>query len=74
VLLDELGLDQIDVAGNSIRGWVALELAVAGRPSSVVAAVPAGLWERKPLPRVLTVIATWVDTRRRVLDLADSDA
>jgi pimeloyl-ACP methyl ester carboxylesterase len=75
-LLDELGLDQIDVAGNSIGGWAALELALAGRASSVVALSPAGLWEREPLTRVLSFIATWVGTRlaRPVLPRLLSDA
>ena len=49
-LLDELGLDAIDVAGNSVGGWTALELAKLGRARSVVALAPAGLWpDRDPL-------------------------
>jgi pimeloyl-ACP methyl ester carboxylesterase len=43
------GLDDFDVAGNSLGGWVALELALAGRARSVVAIGPAGLWP-EPLP------------------------
>ncbi|KRA38925.1 hypothetical protein ASD81_10170 [Nocardioides sp. Root614] len=43
-LLDALGIDQVDVAGNSIGGWTALELALVGRARSVVALSPAGLW------------------------------
>jgi hypothetical protein len=43
-LLDELGLDQPHVAGNSLGGRLALELAVAGRASSVTAFSPAGFW------------------------------
>lgn len=43
-LLDQLGIDQADVAGNSIGGWTALELALIGRARSVVALSPAGLW------------------------------
>jgi pimeloyl-ACP methyl ester carboxylesterase len=31
-LLDELGLDDVTVAGNSIGGWIAAELALAGSP------------------------------------------
>lgn len=43
-LLDALGMGQVDVAGNSIGGWTALELALIGRARSVVALSPAGLW------------------------------
>ena len=43
-LLDELGVDDVHVAGNSLGGWVALELAVAGRARSVTGLCPAGLW------------------------------
>jgi pimeloyl-ACP methyl ester carboxylesterase len=44
-----LGIDRFDVAGNSLGGWVALELALAGVASSVVAIGAAGLWP-EPLP------------------------
>jgi pimeloyl-ACP methyl ester carboxylesterase len=43
-LLDELGVGDAHVAGNSLGGWVALELAVAGRARSVTGLCPAGLW------------------------------
>lgn len=42
--LDELGLDRVHVAGNSLGGWVALELAAAGRALSVTGIGTAGLW------------------------------
>jgi pimeloyl-ACP methyl ester carboxylesterase len=45
--LDELGLDGVDVAGNSLGGWVGLELARAGRARSVCALSPAGFWNRR---------------------------
>ena len=41
---DGLGLDRPHVAGNSLGGWVALELALAGHARSVTAIAPAGLW------------------------------
>jgi pimeloyl-ACP methyl ester carboxylesterase len=44
--LDDLGLTDVHVAGNSVGGWTALELGKAGRARSVVALAPAGLWRR----------------------------
>lgn len=43
--LDELGLDRPHLAGNSLGGWVALELARRGRGRTVCALSPAGCWE-----------------------------
>jgi pimeloyl-ACP methyl ester carboxylesterase len=43
-LLDELGFDRPHLAGNSMGGWVALELARRGRARSVCALSPAGCW------------------------------
>lgn len=40
--LDEAGLDTFHVAGNSLGGWLSLELARRGRARSVVALSPAG--------------------------------
>jgi pimeloyl-ACP methyl ester carboxylesterase len=43
--LDELGIEQAHLAGNSMGGWMALELARRGRAKSVCAIAPAGFWE-----------------------------
>jgi len=43
-LLDERGLDTVHVAGNSMGGWMAIELARRGRARSVCALAPAGFW------------------------------
>jgi pimeloyl-ACP methyl ester carboxylesterase len=40
--LDRLGLDRVWIAGNSMGGWVALELARRGRALGVVAIGPVG--------------------------------
>ncbi len=45
-LLDHLGFHTVHVGGNSLGGWVALELAKTGRARSVTAFSPAGLWAR----------------------------
>ena len=42
--LDEHGLERPHLAGNSMGGFVALELARRGRAESVTAFSPAGLW------------------------------
>ena len=44
--LDALGLDTAHLCGNSLGGWMAIELAGRGRARSVVALAPAGGWER----------------------------
>lgn len=44
-MLDELGLERPHLVGNSLGGWVALELARRGRARSVVALSPAGFWD-----------------------------
>jgi pimeloyl-ACP methyl ester carboxylesterase len=55
--LDELGLEKPHLAGNSLGGWIALELARRGRAASVCALSPAGTWDY-----------AWGD-RERVFDL-----
>lgn len=45
--LDAAGLERPAVAGNSLGGWIALELARRGRAASVVAISPAGMWSEK---------------------------
>jgi pimeloyl-ACP methyl ester carboxylesterase len=41
--LDEAGLPDAHIAGNSLGGWIALELARRGRARTVVALAPSGL-------------------------------
>jgi pimeloyl-ACP methyl ester carboxylesterase len=43
-LLDDLGLERPHVAGNSLGGRLALEVAAAGRAGSATGLSPAGFW------------------------------
>lgn len=43
--LDDRGLDRVHLAGNSLGGWIAIELARRGRAETVCALSPAGFWE-----------------------------
>jgi pimeloyl-ACP methyl ester carboxylesterase len=45
--LDQLGLGTAHLAGNSLGGWISLELARRGRARTVCALSPAGLWDRR---------------------------
>ncbi len=49
-LLAELGIDAAQVVGNSLGGWVALELATIWPVASLTLLSPAGLW-RSHTPR-----------------------
>jgi pimeloyl-ACP methyl ester carboxylesterase len=44
-LLDARGLGRVHIAGNSMGGWMAIELARRGRALTVCAFSPAGFWE-----------------------------
>ena len=50
-LLRELGIERPHVVGNSLGGWVALELALAGGAGRVTAIAPAGLWSAPLVPK-----------------------
>jgi pimeloyl-ACP methyl ester carboxylesterase len=54
--LDRRGIDRLHVVGNSLGGWLALELARRGRARSVVAFSPAGAWDSEA--RILALIVT----------------
>lgn len=56
-MCDELGLENPHVAGNSLGGWVAIEMAKRDVASSLCLLSPAGLWRRPLGPRK-------VDSRR----------
>jgi pimeloyl-ACP methyl ester carboxylesterase len=67
--LDELGIDQPAVVGNSVGGWVALELAALRPVASLTLLSPAGLWPgRTPLYcRVSLTASHWVSRHARGL-------
>ncbi|MCK9250604.1 MAG: alpha/beta fold hydrolase [Solirubrobacteraceae bacterium] len=44
--LDDLGVDRPHLVGNSLGGWLSIELARRGRARSLTALSPAGAWER----------------------------
>ena len=44
--MDAAGFQTAHLVGNSLGGWIALELAARGRARSVVAIAPAGGWEQ----------------------------
>ena len=67
-LCAELGVARPHVAGNSLGGWVALELAKAGTAASVCAISPAGLWRRPLGPRRVDA-HRWARRLRPVLRL-----
>ena len=58
-LREELGWERPHLAGNSLGGWVALELARAAAAASVTAIAPAGFWARPlgPKPTALRDVA-----------------
>jgi pimeloyl-ACP methyl ester carboxylesterase len=54
--LDELGLDRVHVAGNSLGGAIALELAATGRVASATALSPAGFATPAELRRAVRIL------------------
>ncbi len=46
--MDAAGFELAQIAGNSLGGFVALQLAARGRASGVVAFAPAGGWDTQP--------------------------
>src|SRR4051794_1445701 len=40
----QIGVERPHVGGNSLGGWVSLEMAKAGRVASATGVAPAGLW------------------------------
>lgn len=80
--LDEAGIESAHLVGNSLGGWVALEMARRGRARSVVGFSPAGTWRaRRDLLRLLFLFRaghlavgsprlSWMATNPRIRRLA----
>jgi pimeloyl-ACP methyl ester carboxylesterase len=49
--LAQIGVARPHVAGNSLGGWVALELGLTGVAASVTGIAPAGLWPEPLVPK-----------------------
>jgi pimeloyl-ACP methyl ester carboxylesterase len=54
-MLDAVGIGRPHIAGNSLGGWVAIELARRGRALSVCALSPAGTWHAGTAEQALGV-------------------
>jgi pimeloyl-ACP methyl ester carboxylesterase len=66
---DELGVERPHVAGNSLGGWVALEMGREGWAASVTAISPAGLW-RRPLGVLSREPQAWARRLRPLVSVA----
>ena len=67
-LLDRMRLERVHLAGNSLGGWVALELARRDRALSVCALSPAGFWTQRPRAvRVLSALSALTRVSRPAL-------
>jgi len=68
--LDEQGLDEIDVAGNSMGGGVALELARRGRVRTATALSPIGFWTPQERQWAVRSLKNTYATARALLPVA----
>jgi pimeloyl-ACP methyl ester carboxylesterase len=74
--LDDAGIDKAHLVGNSLGGWVALELARRGRARSVVAFSPAGAWRTsRDLTRLLRIfrLAAAISATRAARSLSERE-
>jgi pimeloyl-ACP methyl ester carboxylesterase len=69
--LDEAAIETAHVVGNSLGGWVALELARRGRAQSVLALSPAGGWRSQRDLRRLLILFRAGAALGRVNDVAN---
>ena len=45
--LDRMGFEKVHIVGNSLGGWIGIELARRGRAQSLVLLSPAGSWRSR---------------------------
>ncbi len=64
--LDDLGLERPHVAGNSLGGWISLELAKQGRVASATGLSPAGFHNRLEAIYQLTLFRILIRTTRLI--------
>jgi pimeloyl-ACP methyl ester carboxylesterase len=67
--MDEAGFARAHLVGNSLGGFLALQLAARGRASSVVALAPAGGWAEQD-PSVASLLDSFVALREQMRALA----
>jgi pimeloyl-ACP methyl ester carboxylesterase len=72
--MDEAGFEMAHIAGNSLGGYVALQLAARARASSVVALAPAGGWAQgdESFRDTLAYFATMQDLLKEAAPHADA--
>lgn len=67
--MDEAGFDTAHVVGNSLGGYVALQLAERGRAKSVVALAPAGGWAEGD-PAFMATLDQFLSVYEQLLPIA----
>ena len=72
--MDELGWETAHLVGNSLGGYLALQLAARGRARSVVALAPAGGWADESYKEMLHDYARMHELARAVAPHADAVA
>lgn len=72
--MDEAGFERAHLVGNSLGGYVALQLAARGRAESVVALAPAGGWAKgeDSLEQTLGFFVTMQDQLKAAAPYADA--
>lgn len=74
-VLDQLGLQTVHIAGNSLGGWVGIELARRGRARSLVLLSPAGAWRSQRSTRLRAIgIGLLLNSMRMWASRADTIA